>query len=231
MKKTFLLLITSLVVNTCLATIADTTIVELTVTNFDRWNYNRPHIPLTADNISRGKITLLTTDDGTLATLQSPSFDCTQLDSLKINISINISHSNYKPQDTQVRVQLLNDSNQTITRQDILPIPDTPQQILTTTLPAPGKGTHHLTFCAPFADGNNAISIRRILVYPGITDANPDPTTLGDINNDGKVDISDINLLVNALLSPNQPGNTDLNNDNKTDISDLNTLINTILSK
>ena len=65
------------------------------------------------------------------------------------------------------------------------------------------------------------------------------PTTpqysLGDINGDGKVDVSDVNIVINIMLGKVQasqyPGNADVNNDNKVDVSDVNKIINIMLGK
>ena len=65
------------------------------------------------------------------------------------------------------------------------------------------------------------------------------PTTpqysLGDINGDGKVDVSDVNIIINIMLGKAQasqyPGNADLNDDNHVDVSDVNAVINIMLGK
>ena len=57
----------------------------------------------------------------------------------------------------------------------------------------------------------------------------------GDINGDGKVDVSDVNIIINIMLGKEQasdyPGNADLNGDNKVDVSDVNIVINLMLGK
>ena len=57
----------------------------------------------------------------------------------------------------------------------------------------------------------------------------------GDINADGKVDVSDVNIIINLMLGKAQvnafPGTADLNNDNKIDVSDVNIVINIMLGK
>ena len=57
----------------------------------------------------------------------------------------------------------------------------------------------------------------------------------GDINHDGKVDVSDVNIIINIMLGKTQassyPGNPDLNNDNKVDVTDVNAVINIMLGK
>ena len=65
------------------------------------------------------------------------------------------------------------------------------------------------------------------------------PTTpqypLGDINGDGKVDVSDVNITINLMLgkasASSYPGNADVNGDNKVDVSDVNIVINIMLGK
>ena len=57
----------------------------------------------------------------------------------------------------------------------------------------------------------------------------------GDINGDGKVDVSDVNIIINIMLgkasASNYLGNADVNNDNKVDVSDVNIVINIMLGK
>ncbi len=71
---------------------------------------------------------------------------------------------------------------------------------------------------------------------PGyFTDANAVMLLPGDVNGDNKVDVSDVNIIINIILGKAQassyPGISDLNNDNKVDVSDVNAVINIILGK
>ena len=68
------------------------------------------------------------------------------------------------------------------------------------------------------------------LVFP------TDPETpKGDLNGDGKVDISDVNIVINVMLGKNQDPDTkakaDVTGDGKVDISDVNAVINIMLGK
>ena len=57
----------------------------------------------------------------------------------------------------------------------------------------------------------------------------------GDINGDNKVDVSDVNIIINIMLGKAQAsqysGNPDLNNDTHVDVSDVNAVINIMLGK
>ena len=64
------------------------------------------------------------------------------------------------------------------------------------------------------------------LVFPAA------PVLPGDINGDGKVDISDVNAVINMMLGKNeQTVAADLNDDGQVDISDVNAVINMMLGK
>ncbi|MBR1804174.1 MAG: choice-of-anchor J domain-containing protein [Muribaculaceae bacterium] len=60
-------------------------------------------------------------------------------------------------------------------------------------------------------------------------------TMAGDLNGDGNVDVSDVNLLINVVLgkatAADLTGQADLNGDGICDVSDVNALINIILKK
>ena len=58
---------------------------------------------------------------------------------------------------------------------------------------------------------------------------------LGDINRDGKVDVTDVNIVINVMLgkvqASNYPGNLDVNHSGSIDVSDVNKIINIMLGK
>lgn len=54
----------------------------------------------------------------------------------------------------------------------------------------------------------------------------------GDVNNDGVVDIADVNMVINMMLGKTDPTATgDVNGDGQVDISDVNAVINSMLGK
>lgn len=58
-----------------------------------------------------------------------------------------------------------------------------------------------------------------------------DETVTGDITGDNKVDIDDLNLVLNGILNGGAISQYDTNNDGKVDVEDLNIIINAILRK
>ena len=63
----------------------------------------------------------------------------------------------------------------------------------------------------------------------------PVDTTIGDVDGDGKVDVSDVNAAINIILKTKEagdyPGNADVDGDGKVDVSDVNAIINIILKQ
>ena len=58
---------------------------------------------------------------------------------------------------------------------------------------------------------------------------------MGDVNGDGKVDVTDVNIIINIMLGKADasayPGNADVNGDTKVDVTDVNIIINIMLGK
>ena len=59
--------------------------------------------------------------------------------------------------------------------------------------------------------------------------------TRGDVNGDGKVDVTDVNIIINIMLgkaqASNYPGRADINEDDNVNVSDVNIVINIMLGK
>lgn len=88
---------------------------------------------------------------------------------------------------------------------------------------APGNAT----ITATTADGTHLTATCQVTVVK--------PTLRGDVNLDGKVDVTDVNIVVNIILGKDQADNYDgranLNDDAKVDVTDVNILVNMILGK
>ena len=60
----------------------------------------------------------------------------------------------------------------------------------------------------------------------------PQPSVPGDSNGDGKVDIADVNAVINMMLGKvDMVPACDMNGDGQVDISDVNAVINAMLGK
>ncbi len=70
--------------------------------------------------------------------------------------------------------------------------------------------------------GNNNISEKIIISRGG--------NIKGDVNNDGEVNIADINTVIDVILSDNNNVNCDVNGDHEVNIADINTIIDIILN-
>ena len=57
-------------------------------------------------------------------------------------------------------------------------------------------------------------------------------TITGDVDNDGVVDVADINLLINIMLHHSEAtANSDVNNDGEIDVADINMVVLIMLSE
>ena len=52
-----------------------------------------------------------------------------------------------------------------------------------------------------------------------------------DVNEDGAVDVGDVNTVLAAILNNDSRLSLDVNGDNNVDVGDVNTILNTILNK
>ena len=63
-----------------------------------------------------------------------------------------------------------------------------------------------------------------------IAPVNPDPQPLsGDVNDDGEVNIADVNALIDIILGGGNTPQADVNGDHEVNIADINALIDIIL--
>ena len=81
-----------------------------------------------------------------------------------------------------------------------------------------------------------ALLVGAVSAHAGVAiNENNSSPARGDINGNGTVDVTDVNIVVNILLGKAQassyPGNPDLNNDNTVDVSDVNIVVNILLGK
>ena len=70
------------------------------------------------------------------------------------------------------------------------------------------------------------------LAMEGITELPPAPQVRGDLNADGRVDVDDLNVVINRILGKDDLADVgDINGDGGVDVDDMNIIINIILGK
>ena len=229
MKKVVFVLL-SLIWATCLVD-AQEQIALFNRANFDGWTFvNNAGIELNAQNIGRGKVTLLTTAQGNVQKLVSPALDCRQTDSLRIEVTYRTEEA-YKANKVTLQISVCDEAeNMKDSIQIKVPAGELEHQ-LAGTLPVPHNNALQLHFTAPYADKDNcgAIIEAKVLAYKNGSGV----TVVGDVDGDGKVDVSDVNVIINVILEQNTNPETilkaDLDGDGKVDVSDVNKAINLIL--
>ena len=93
------------------------------------------------------------------------------------------------------------------------------------------KNTQSVLFRVTMSDGNqNTASYLDDFTIYYYGEQGTDKVT-GDVTGDGKVDIDDVNTLINVMLGKATNPDTDITGDGKTDVEDINTILNIILSK
>ena len=90
-------------------------------------------------------------------------------------------------------------------------------------LPRLAAGEHTVGVKAIYASGAS-----QLVEY---TFTLPQVAITGDVNGDGRVDIADVNAVINAMLGKGSIEGCDLTGDGKVDIADVNTVINLMLGK
>ncbi|MBR1727479.1 MAG: hypothetical protein IJ724_12700 [Muribaculaceae bacterium] len=85
------------------------------------------------------------------------------------------------------------------------------------------------------AHETNDASGQRVEMQDNMGSINPGAQLTGDVTGDGKVDVSDINALINIMLGKAQasdyPGIADVTGEGTVDVSDVNAAINIMLGK
>lgn len=198
--------------------------VELAVfdlNNYDGWQYNRvgSGFELNQFNISHLHIKLYHD-----YTLTSPAIECSGLDSLHIKVGYNVDAETKNFSKLALTCSFSNAdgvaADTTLSAKAVIG-----DQFLEASFPI-NDGSYTLKLAALKADINNNAAVRSVKIS-GIKN---DKVNSADVNGDGSVDITDINAVINAIMTGNDVFVTDANGDGITDIADVNTVVNGVLN-
>lgn len=194
--------------------------------SYEGWVYNNPGVELDNMSIGGAKIRLYIDSQGLVLTLTSPEFSCQDLDTIcaevrwrsaspSVALTMALDDADGVPQDSAV----------------CLPANASSEQTFYYTLPVPqGLSTARVRLVSWNAVASTSGAVR-VVSLSGIA-AQPHEVMPGDVNDDGKVNISDVTALINMLLSNNQSADmevADMDHDGKISISDVTALINMLL--
>lgn len=234
MKTTYLLLLMALATITIQADAAENPLLQFDLNHFDDWTYHRQGVTLDHDLISQNRVTLFTTVNGERCTLESPEFSSQGIDSLKVLISY-ILDEEFNPTKVAPRIEVLDIEGNVLRVVDIPVQPAVIIQNLETMVDVAGLPDATLLFSAPKAKEAEGVfpAVKAIKVWAVSTGGTPHVP--GDVNGDGIVDVSDVNIVINVMLGKNQDPQVklwaDLNDDGTVDVSDVNAVINIMLGK
>lgn len=219
MRPTFYTLLFAIVTMCSLnATSATKTVAQFNLNSYDGWTYTRTgtNYELNTTNISRLRIHLY----GSYM-LQSPTLDCSGLDSVKVNVVYAAGTEQYVANKLALTFAL-SDANGVTASVTIAAKPALVQQDMVAVLPITAEA-QVLTLRALKADVDHHAAVRSVDVIGYYTPLS------GDVNGDGLVDVQDVNDVINAITSNSQETCCDVNGDGAIDVIDINDLINMIL--
>ena len=223
--KRFLLLLFALVV----CTAVHGQLPQFSSSSFEDWVYSNPAIELNSDNILANKIYLYKTSAGLPLTLTSPLFTCRSGWVLDMDV-------------TWITDQWMNEGfvvSKVGLTATILDAQDTPVDSVTFT-PTSVSRTNRLSLAIAVPKGMTRMKLRfaswkaDVKSNGAVRQIALTSLLRGDINHDGTISISDINRMIDIILSGGAFDGplvlADLNDDRSVTIADINLLINMILS-
>ena len=206
---------------------ADELLAEFSPSKFDGWTYvNQGDIDLNNTNIARGRITLLTTEQGNLTSLTSPQVTCSGADMLRIEVLYASDNDTYIADRLTLHIELVAPNGNIYKQSDVRAKAQMLEQTLTAVMAVNRNMTPRIRFTAPRADKENCAAVKRVRIY-GIKRPS------GDINGDGDIDVTDVSLLIDAVLGKTELALelADINGDKMLDVTDVSALIDIVLGK
>ena len=204
--------------------------------NSEGWQYNNPNVELSPTAIASGEVALYVDSSHRALALTSPEFDCHGINAIEALVNWNTPTfyaSNFVLSKAALTMVIEDENLNPIDSVTCVPTtPNVSTHKLTLTLTVPnGLEKARLRFISWQANVDSFGAIRKITLTATTT-----PTDLlrGDLNGNGKLDISDVTAMIDVLLSGTtdvamQPA-ADVDGNGSISISDVTTLIDLILS-
>lgn len=195
--------------------------------NYEGWVYNHPGVELNSQTIGRAQIRLYIDSQGLVLTLTSPKFSCQGLDSIHAEVR-------WRSESTAVALTMAIDNldGTPLDSASCLPANSSSEQLLIYTIPVPHElDSARIRFVSWGAVAANSGAVRQVAMT-GITGQSQE-ILLGDVDGDGRVNISDVTSLINILLSGKNDVSldvADIDHNGRISISDVTELINMLLS-
>ena len=205
--------------------------------DFEGWEYNNPNTPLSKSNIGNGKIVLYVNSDGKALTLTSPSFSCQNIDT--INADVEWFTKFFYQSNFHLEKAALTMVIEDLTGQPI----DSVTCVPTTT----GTSTHFLSLSLAMPQNLSNARLRFVswegdvvsngavksVTLTTVTTGGEYPQLYGDLSGNGVLDIDDVTLLIDILLSGNGAGMdiADVDRNGTVSIDDVTFLIDLLLNR
>lgn len=220
MKQHFLLVIALLV-----AVLSSAQVPQFSPTSYDGWIYNNPNVPLEQNTIINNKIALYVSSGGLVLTLTSPPFACRMGENIDMDVlwvTPQWQSEGFKVEWVALTAALIDESGVVVDSVTCIPDPVSRNNHLLMSLVVPRSiNQAKLRFAAWKSIVSNCGIIREIKAVGA---------NRYDVNRDGEVNIADVNVIVNAILTGQLSLDFDLNDDGEVNIADVNQVLAVILN-
>lgn len=225
---------------TTLAAILATTVLfaqqlpQFTSSNFDGWTYNNPGIQLNSSNIAGGRIVLYVNSQGDVLTLTSPLFECHGIDSIEANVvwyTSSFRDNDFELSRTALTMAIDDVIGNPLDSATTVPAVLGSTHSLTIKLAVPARtDTARLRFVSWQANHISSGAIKRALITGIAATTPPDDDPIpGDVDGNGVVNISDVTMLIQAVLMSSDITNGDIDGNGVINITDVTMLIDQVL--
>lgn len=219
---------------TWLALTVSAQLPQFTSDDYEGWIYNNPNVTLSPSVIASGRVVINVNSEGLALTLTSPQFSCQGIDRIDTEV---IWYTKYFKDNKfdldKAALTLVIEDGEGQPLDSVTCVPTTPNvstHYLSLSLPVPsGLTTARLRFVSWTGD---AISSGGIKSATFVAAGEGPVTTAGDVDGNGSVNITDITVLIDYLLSGTgdiQVNAADVDQDGSIGISDVTALIDILL--